>query len=170
MKLLETELKFPVKNPVRLFQKLSKVIKKPPEVFYILDQIYGSGKGYKEEKVRKRTIFHSGKVEFIYEKTKWIGGKIKTVTEKKIKGIPSGLKLENSYEKIRFFYKTRDYDICIDFYPIGVFLEIEGDMKKIKEIAKEIGFDLRDNIKENIDFYYRKKYGDKNDHWRFGNF
>jgi len=40
MKLLETELKFPVKNPVRLFQKLSKVIKKPPEVFYVLQEIW----------------------------------------------------------------------------------------------------------------------------------
>ena len=134
---IETELKFSVESPIELFRKLKRFIKKPLEVFYILDEIYGGGKGYREEKVRKRTIFHSGKVEFIYEKTKWIGGKIKKVAEKKIKRIPSGLKLENSYEKIKFFYKTRDYDICVDFYPIGVFLEIEGNVRKIKEVAEK---------------------------------
>ena len=167
---IETELKFSVKNPMRLFKELSKVIKKPPKVFYVLDEIYGAGGGYKEEKIRKRTVFHSGKTKIIYEKTKWLGGKIKKVKEKKINGFAKQLKLENSYEKIRFFYKVRDYDICIDFYPIGVFLEIEGDTTRIKEIARKLGFSLEDNIKENIDFYYRKKYGDKNDHWRFGNF
>jgi len=37
---IETELKFSVKNPVvRLLKELSKVVKKPPEVFYMLQEI-----------------------------------------------------------------------------------------------------------------------------------
>ena len=167
MKNIEIELKFPVRNIYRLFEKIDGVC---PKVSYILDEIYGCGKGYREEKIRKRIVFLNGKKEIIYERTRWLDGKIKKVREKKIKTLSKRLNLENSYEKIRFWYEREGYDICIDIYPIGIFFEIEGEPGEIKKIAKELGFNLKNNISENIDAYYRKKYGDKKNHRRFGNF
>jgi len=167
MKKIEIELKFPVNNVQELFEKLKGI---HPKIFYILDEIYGSGKGYKEEKIRKRLLFSSGNKKIIYERTKWLNGKVKKVREKKIKTIPRRLNLENSYEKIRFRYFKKDYDICIDFYPIGIFCEIEGKEKKIKKVARKLGFNLKDNISDNIDAYYTKKFGEEKIHWRFGSF
>ncbi|MCX6760743.1 MAG: hypothetical protein NTZ84_01370 [Candidatus Nealsonbacteria bacterium] len=167
MKKIELEFKFPVGNAQKLFEKIGGA---PPKIAYILDEVYGSGKGFKEEKIRKRLVFSGRNKEIIYEKTKWLDGKIKKVRERKIKTLSKNLKLENSYEKIRFLYIRQGYEICIDFYPIGVFCEIEGKKKNIKKIAKKLGFNLKDNIEDNIDAYYVKKFGEEKAHWRFGSF
>lgn len=168
-KRIEIELKFRVFDPIALFRKIGGA---KPQILYIKDKVYGTGYGI-PPKIRERTIFdQDGVVRVNYEKTRGFNGRIKKVLEEKVTKIPDGFNCENSYEKIRYFFDRCDYKVMVDFYPIGVFCEIEGNEKKIKEVAVKLGFDLKDNISRNIDTIYREeaKLRGQNDlfHWGFG--
>jgi len=144
-KTIEIELKFKVKDPLELFKRIDGV---RPKALYIQDSIYNKGK----ERVRVRTTFSNGFITKEIEKTTRLKGDVKKVIEEQIKRIPKGYKLRNSYEKIRYAFKRNGYEIAVDFYPIGVFCEIEGNEKLIKKVAKDLG--LKGNITENIDSIY----------------
>jgi len=146
MKKLEIELKFPVVNPSAL---MTKIDGRKPEIMYIKDEVFNKGK---MPKVRKRTINYSNRVEVSFERTTPIqGGVMKKVVEEKITSLPKGYVCKNSYDKIRYAYVRGDCVITIDFYCFGVFCEIEGNEKVIKEVAKRLGFKLKDNITKNVD-------------------
>jgi len=150
LKKVETELKFQVKDVIDL---LNRIDGPKPKIFYVKDKVYGrKGTNWK---VRKRTCF-TDKTEVLeqFEKTIPLKANIKKVLEEEIKEIPEGFECENSYEKIRFLFKRSGYDIAVDFYPIGIFCEIEGPEKVISDVAERLGFELCDNIKENVDTLY----------------
>ena len=153
--MIERELKF--KTDINISNKLGTHDK----INYTKDEIYGNG----IDKIRKRITLD--KVE--YQKTIPMRGDVKTIIEKDLNGIPSDYKLENSYDKVRITY-FKDCIITIDIYFFGVFLEIEGD--NIEKVAEELGFDLKDNIVENIDTLYCKwsKENRREElmHWGFG--
>ena len=162
---IEIEYKFKLESPVELFVK----IEGDPKITYIKDEIYGTGLGV-PPKVRKRTIVdEQGIVSVNYEKTQEQKGKIKTVQEEDVKGIPKNFKIENSYEKIRYLYDKESYDIAIDFYSIGIYCEIEGPERIITRVAKELGLDVSKTLTDNIDSLYRKNKNYNNlYHWGFG--
>ena len=169
---LEIELKFKVKNISTLFQKLKGL---NPQVFYIKDEIFGMGEMRKNPvKIRKRTIYkENGETCIEITRTTPIKDKVKKIIEQEIKNIPKRFICESSYEKVRYFYMLpRSVEVVIDFYPIGIYCEIEGDLKQIKKIAKFLGFAMKDNIKKNIDMLY-VDWGKNNNreflfHWGFG--
>jgi len=168
---LEVELKFKVKNIPLLFEKLKGL---NPRIAYIKDEIFGTGKMRKEPvKIRKRTACTNEGVEIKFNKTTPIRDKVKKIIEEEVKGVPKRFICESSYEKIRYSYTLLNkVEIVIDFYPIGIYCEIEGDLENIKKVAKALGFDLKDNIKENIDMVY-VGWGKNHNrkflfHWGFG--
>ncbi|MHA1329994.1 MAG: hypothetical protein ACTSR2_02845 [Candidatus Hodarchaeales archaeon] len=146
---VEIELKFKVDNLEKVLEKLKGV---KPRIFYVKDTIFGK-KGF-EYKIRKRIVVSEKGVEVGFEKTKPLKGKIKKVIEEDIKTIERGFKEENSYEKVRFLFKRNGCEVAIDFYPIGIYCEIEGTEKRIKNLAKRLGFDIEKNITKNIDAVY----------------
>jgi len=161
MKKIEIEYKFKVENPIELFKIINGV---KPKILYIQDFIYGKNDS---SKIRKRVVFDGVRVEEIYQRTTLIDGEIKKTIEEDLKELPVGYVLENSYDKIRYYYKRRNYEIMVDFYTVGIFCEIEGSEKEIKEIAKSLGFKLKDNIKENIDTIYCKSTDTPKMNWGF---
>ncbi len=169
---LEIELKFKVKNISTLFQKLKNL---NPRVLYIKDEIFGTGEMRKNPvKIRKRTIYkENGEIKIEINRTTPIKDKVKKIIEQEVKRIPKKYICESSYEKIRYFYKLpHSVEVVIDFYPIGIFCEIEGELKYIKKTAKILGFSMKENIKKNIDILY-VDWGKKNKkkflfHWGFG--
>ena len=169
---LEVELKFKVKNISTLFQKLKGI---HPQIFYIKDEIFGTGEMRKNPvKIRKRTIYkENGEMSIEINKTTPIKDTVKKIIEQEVKNIPKRFICESSYEKIRYSYALpHNVEVVLDFYPIGVYCEIEGELKQIKKIAKLLDFKMKDNIKKNIDILY-VDWGKKNNkkflfHWGFG--
>ena len=49
-------------------------------------------------------------------------------------------------EKYREKWRSDDIEIVIDRLPMGMFIEIEGEEKVIKEMVKTLGFDFKDRI------------------------
>jgi len=49
-------------------------------------------------------------------------------------------------EKYREKWRSDDIEIVIDRLPMGMFIEIEGEEKVIKETVKTLGFDFKDRI------------------------
>lgn len=63
----------------------------------------------------------------------------------------------SSYEKIRISFNEISPNlrgIDIDIYPFETFCEIEGEIKTIKIIAKNLGFSLKDNLTKSCDDLY----------------
>ncbi len=60
----------------------------------------------------------------------------------------------SSYERIRDTFKRGGIKITTDSFPFGDYLEIEGNLKEIEEIAKELGFSLKKNITKSCDDIY----------------
>lgn len=169
--MIEKELKFKIDNIEKLVKKISGV---RPEIFYCKDEIFGRGLGYDKEKIRKRMIISQKGINTSYEGTKILKAKnkISHIREKKLNKISADFVCENSYDKVRFLFKRLNYKITIDVYVFGIFCEIEGEEKKIKQIAKKLGFELKDSIEINIDALYCKwaKENKREElyHWGFG--
>lgn len=164
-KKVEIELKYKITDVVGL---LSRIDGPKQETLYIKDEIYGSDKV--DWKIRKRTIFNWYQTREEYEKTTPLKSKkVKKVLEEKVEKIPKGFKCENSYDKIRFYFKRNSYEIAVDFYSVGVFCEIEGPERLIRQVARKLN--LSNNIKENVDTFYReycqKEKIEEKDHWGF---
>ena len=135
--------------------------------FYCRDEIYGTKLGYHLPKIRKRTIVSPKGIEVIYERTKLLKTKndFNLSREKEIKKIPIGYKCESSYDKVRFYFKRPKYKICVDIYAFGIFCEIEGEIRTIRKVARQLGFDPKKSLKDNIDKLYclwAKKIKEKN--------
>jgi hypothetical protein len=167
-KRIEIEYKFELND-----KDLKKLLSKGMIVScdFIIDKIYGK-KGVKEKIRVRENPRYSGKE---IEKVGWI--KKGTKSEEDLKKLPKGWKLENSYNKIRCEYlglfDAIACNILIDFYTIGAFLEIEGEIEEdVARVSKELGFNPKDRIKEGIDEIFcnkMKKRGIKPPlHWGFG--
>lgn len=67
-----------------------------------------------------------------------------------------GFKKTTSYERYRTPYEKNKVKVTIDEYPFAVFVEIEGEEKKIAKVAKELGFDKKDNLTDSCDSLFIK--------------
>ncbi|MGI5826711.1 MAG: class IV adenylate cyclase [Patescibacteria group bacterium] len=56
-----------------------------------------------------------------------------------------------SYEKYRTTFKHSEVKVEIDEYPFATFVEIEGEENRIKDVAIELGFNLKDALTEACD-------------------
>lgn len=63
-------------------------------------------------------------------------------------------KKANSYEKIRSVYLADDIEITLDIYTCGAWIEIEGKVDKIWEMASLLGFSKENAILKNADELY----------------
>jgi len=166
---IEIELKFEIKDLDSLWKKLKGA---GPAILYVHDKVFGR-KGV-DYKIRKRTEVSTKGINVGYQKTIPVKNKDKTkeVVEETIERLPNGFKSENSYEKIRFLFERARCEVSIDFYPIGIYCEIEGSEKRIKELAKELGFNPEKSIKKNIDLIYcdwcKKRNKKPRLYWGFG--
>lgn len=57
----------------------------------------------------------------------------------------------SSYEKFRHTFIKKSVIATIDEYPFATFLELEGDENEITNTAKELDFDINDNITDSCD-------------------
>ncbi len=166
---IEIELKFKVRNLDNLWKKLKGA---EPNILYIHDEVFG--KKRIDYKIRKRTEISAKGINVEHQRTIPVKNKDKTkkIIEETINRLPNSFKSENSYEKIRFLFKRGGCEVSVDFYPIGVYCEIEGNEKKIKKLAKKLGFDLEKSIKKNVDLIYcdwcKKRNRKPRLHWGFG--
>ncbi len=65
-----------------------------------------------------------------------------------------GYSAVSSYERIRDTFMADGCKITVDSFSFGDFLEIEGDMVKIKTLAIALGFSLEKNITKPYDDIY----------------
>lgn len=100
---------------------------------------------YKKPKTREYI-----KVEEEYEVMISSFGEMRTILAK------IGFNEVSSYQRIRDTFKIDGVKITLDSFPFGDFLEIEGDIEKIKNIANSLGFKLDDNITESCDDIYAR--------------
>ena len=66
-------------------------------------------------------------------------------------------------EKYRLYFKWNHIEISIDELPFGIYLEIKGDDKEIKKLAKQLGFKNKDMITVTYwDIYDKIKHENSN--------
>ena len=165
----EIELKFKIEDYKKILKKLLKNAQFISSAYEITIMYDTKDKKLFEDdaRLRLRKIINlknnEEKVELSYKKPKTRKG-IKIEEEYKIniddfketeiilKKI--GFHRISSYERIRDTFLKKDVEITIDSFPFGDFLEIEGEKNKIKEIAKLLGFDLKENITKSCDDIY----------------
>jgi adenylate cyclase class 2 len=69
-----------------------------------------------------------------------------------------GFEITFRYQKYRTVYRLQNagLDICIDETPIGSFLELEGEILRIHEVASKLGYNRDDYITQSYaTLYYR---------------
>ncbi|MEK7168268.1 MAG: hypothetical protein AAB707_00985 [Patescibacteria group bacterium] len=164
---IEKEIKFPVKDVNVVLEKINKEdVAKFSRTKYVRDIIYGSASDNRKIRLRLENNFENLLVEVIYKHRVDYADDIKVEVEEiiykgdQIKNALSAIKQqgdfkeENSYEKIRAFYLGDKVEIVLDIYPYGVWLEIEGDLEKIWDAAKKLGYKKEDGIVLNADELY----------------
>lgn len=180
---IENEVKFFVKDIASTLVNIRKVATFS-RTEYIRDVIFGSPSDKKKIRLRIQDNFENSSLEVMY-KYKIVGdGSIKTEIEETIYSggwmddalgaiaRHGDFKEENSYEKIRATYLGNDFEITLDVYPYGVWVEIEGAPEKIWVVASKIGYKKNSGITQNADelfLEWGKKHNLK-EHWdvRFG--
>lgn len=60
----------------------------------------------------------------------------------------------SSYERIRETFKVKTCKVTLDNFPFGYILEIEGEEEDIKNVAKRLNFNLKDNTTKSCDDIY----------------
>jgi len=164
----ETELKFEVENYEKLAKKLLKIANFISSAYELTIMYDENGKLFKKDaRLRLRKIVdirnNMIKIEMSYKKPKTREGvKIEEEYEVEVSNFDEIEKILNeigfekveSYERIRDTFEKEGVKITIDSFPFGDYIEIEGDIHKIKQIAKSLGFDFSKNITKSCDDIY----------------
>lgn len=142
--MIETEVKFKIANRAAL-DELHELLAFDRPIL-VIDEIYGRPKT--KTKIRKRIIGN----EVIIEATTPIKlAKFNKKKEVKLKKIPAGYKLENSYDRLQSRANIFNCIITLDFFTIGYYLEVEGSKKNILKVLTYLGLKIKDNIPKEID-------------------
>lgn len=164
----EIELKFEIKDYQELIQKLLKLAKLHSSA-YERTIMYDENKKLFEKDARlrlRRKIdlkTNQEETEISYKKPKTREGiKIEEEYETSVSNFDEienilaniGFTKVSSYERIRDTFKKDSMKITIDSFPFGDYLEVEGEMQEIQEIAQELGFDMEKNITKSCDDIY----------------
>ena len=67
-----------------------------------------------------------------------------------------GFQKVSGYTRHRTIWRIKGSKVFLDEFSFGNFVEIEGSKKEIKEIAKELWFDLKSNITKSYDGIYNE--------------
>jgi len=165
----EIELKFKIENYKKILKKLLKnaqFIRSAYEVTIMYDT--KNKELFRDDaRLRLRRIIdlknNEEKAEISYKKPKSREGikveeeyttNINNFKEAEMILKKIGFYRISSYERIRDLFLKDGIKITIDSFPFGDFLEIEGEENKIKEIAKILGFDLKNNLTKSCDDIY----------------
>lgn len=164
----EIELKFKVKDYERVIEKIREIAKHVSSAYEQTIMFDDRDKSLfkKDARLRLRKIkdLTSNKEggELSYKKPKTreevkVEEEYKTPvdfeeTKRIIENI--GFRKVSSYERIRDKFRMEGAEIVIDSFPFGDFVEIEGEIEKIKNIASRLGFDMKDNITKSCDDIY----------------
>ncbi len=163
---IEKELKFSVSDIAAAVSNIRKIAEFE-NVLYIKDTIFGCG-AKKKIRLRVTDDYKKQNIEAVHKYRLQSDNQVKTEIEEilyqgnnlneALKSIAEqgDFKEENSYEKIRAVYKENNTEICLDIYPFGVWLEIEGETDSIWETAKKLGYDREEAITLNADELYLK--------------
>ncbi len=170
---LEEEVKLAVQDIPAVLAKIRSVAKYV-RTEYVRDVIYGTKDEKKKIRLRIQDNFEFRLVDATYKYRVAVeDGVKKEIEETLYKGnsCEDALKFiasqgdfveENSYEKIRtVFISPHGTEITLDIYPYGAWVEIEGETRKIHDVAKQLGFTQKDYIDTGADDLYLawiKKY------------
>ncbi len=164
----EIELKFEIENYREMVEELLKISDFQSSA-YELTVMYDQGKKLfdLDARLRLRKILdlktNEETTEISYKKPKTREGikveeEYETMVErfdemeKILKNI--GFSSVSSYERIRDTFNFDNVKITLDSFPFGDYLEIEGEKEKIKKLAKDLDFDLSENITKSCDDIY----------------
>jgi len=163
---IEEEVKLPVKDIPEILEKIRKIAKHAT-TFYIRDVVYGNKKEDKKIRLRIEDDFVFKTIDatrkYILDLKENVKREIEEIVYKgenyneAIKAIKrhGEYKEENSYEKTRIKFVTTDNtEITLDIYPFGCWLEVEGKIKNIHKICKELGYSKKDYINNGADDIY----------------
>jgi hypothetical protein len=162
----EEEVKIKIDNIPTTIRKL-RSIAKYIRTEYIKDIIFGNSDDKKKIRLRIEDNLECQTINVTYKYKVSIDGDIKKEIEEtlyrgnsfedavKMIGMQGNFKEENSYEKTRMlFLDDHETEITLDIYPFGVWLEIEGEVVHINNIASKLGFASKDYITIGADDLY----------------
>lgn len=165
-KKVENEIKLPIDDTAVTISRLREV-SNYSHTTYMRDVIYGIAGEKKKIRLRMLDNFANVSIEATYKYSLKDDREIKRAIEEILyKGqsleaalsmiqLQGDFKEENSYEKIRVvFNASQEVLITVDIYPFGSWLEIEGEVDRIKNIAKKLGFNPKDYITLGADDLY----------------
>ena len=181
---LEEEIKLPVRDIAETLGEIRKIAKHVT-TYYIRDVIYGAGKDEKKLRLRIEDDFSFQMINATRKYKVAIKDNIKKEIEETVYNgndyvdaveairIQGEFKEENSYEKIRIKFLTKEgTEITLDVYPFDNWLEIEGQPEHIHKAAKALGYTKKDYVNDTADDIYLQWTGKHNikEQWdvRFG--
>lgn len=136
---------------------------------YIRDLIYGEDGSKKKIRLRIQDNFEYQTINAVHKyKIALEEGVRKEIEEIVYQGnsldealymikTQGNFKEENSYEKTRIlFVDKHQTEITVDVYPYGTWVEIEGDLSHIHNIADRLGYHKKDYIDAHADDLYLK--------------
>ena len=163
---LEEEVKLAVQDIPAILVKIRSVAKYV-RTEYLRDVIYGTKDEKKKIRLRIQDNFEFRLVDATYKYRVAVEDGVKKEIEetlykgnsfedaRKFIALQGDFVEENSYEKIRtVFIGPDDTEITLDIYPYGAWIEIEGETRKIHEVAKRLGFTQKDYIDTGADDLY----------------
>lgn len=165
--MIEIELKFEIKDLAGIKDKLADLkAKEVKSRTYELSVMHDNAEGLMEETDGRIRLRQSGeRIEFCYKKPLTREG-IKKEIEYEVTASSfsemekilqeMGFTPVSSYERYRAEYYFEKVKITLDEYPFAIFIELEGEEKKIKDLAEKLGFELKDNLTDSCDTLFTK--------------
>ncbi|MCD6590727.1 MAG: class IV adenylate cyclase [Candidatus Aenigmarchaeota archaeon] len=161
---IEIELKFEVENENEILNKLKKL--GAEKIFDGVEHNEIFVNDVIREKKMLLRLRKAGQRNILTLKTNIEKGEFKRANEFEIeisnfscaKTILENLGFEVFwiYEKIRKDFKINDVKVSVDKLPFGVFVEIEGNEKRILETAQKLGLDIRNGLSKTYMDLYRE--------------
>jgi len=167
---IEIEYKFWVKDKQNLIKKLDKMTtaKKPRQ--YQKSVMYDNPQAIMQKtngRIRVRTFGNSGEKALTYKKpiSSKNGAKREIEYEiffkdpnNQIEKILEAMEFRatTSYERYQTKWEIDGVEITLDEYPFADIIEIEGKIQKIKKLAKDLGFNIKDGLTKPVDTLFQE--------------
>lgn len=166
--MIEIELKFEIKKEKTITSRLIKLgFKIKNKKTYEKTVMFDNPQKLMQITDGRVRLRQTGKkIEFSYKKPltregikKEIEYEVEVSDFKKIVKILEMMKFAQttSYERYRTEFGKNGVKATIDEFPFATFLELEGSENKIKNIARDLGFNLNDNITDSCDTIFTKR-------------
>jgi len=164
----EVELKFEIKNYAKLAPKLLKLSTSFNSAYEITVMYDENKKLFDKDarlRLRKKVDVKTNKEETEISYKKPLTREGIKIEEEYETSVGSFAEMENifvnigftkvsSYDRIRDTFRIGNMKVTIDSFLFGDYLEVEGDINEIQKLAKELGFEMKDNITKSCDDIY----------------